>query len=75
MFIQNFRNASKGLGKYCPIKNELLVRKGRKTYRFTCGECELRFTAPGCEEVLFQLAPDAEVFELRRGIARLVNPQ
>lgn len=73
MLIQSFRKASRGMGEYCPIKNELRVRKGRKVYRFTCGEGELRFAAPGHEEVVEYISPDATVRELRRGIASLVE--
>jgi len=73
MLIRNFRAAAKGHGEYCPIKNELRVRKGRKVYRFTCGEYELRFAAPGREEVVLLLAPDAKVSEFRRCIADLTN--
>lgn len=73
MLIQNFRKASEGYGKYCPIKNELRVRKGRKVYRFICGNCELRFVAPGSEEVVIHPAPDATVHELRRCISYLAD--
>jgi hypothetical protein len=57
------------------VNNELRVRKGRKVYRFTCSESELRFTAPGCEEVVIHIAPDATVPELRKGIAGLLGAQ
>ena len=75
MIFKRFREAAKGHGKYCPVKNELLVRKGRQFYRFTCGESELRFTAPGCEEVVLPFAPDVEVREFRRSIAGLMDPR
>jgi len=75
MLKQVFRKASRGLGEFCPTKNELRVRKGRKVYRFTCGECELRFASPGREEVVFHIAPDATALELRRGIASLIESQ
>jgi hypothetical protein len=71
--IQNFRNAAKGHGKYCPVMNELQVRKGRKIYRFSIGEDVLRFTAPGRSEVAFLIAPDATVTEFRRSFAELVD--
>jgi hypothetical protein len=73
MLIQKFRTAAKGNGKYCPVKNELRVRKGRKVYRFTCGECELRFAAPAQPEVAFPVAPDATVREFRRGISAIIE--
>ena len=73
MVIQNFRTAAKGHGTYCPIKNELRVRKGRKVYRFTCGEYELRFAAPGQPEVVFSVAPDVKVLEFRRCITELTG--
>lgn len=71
MLIQNFHTAAKGHGEYCPVKNELRIRKGGKLYRFTCGECELRFTAPGREEVVFPFASDAKVSEFKRCITYL----
>jgi len=74
MISQRFRVAVKGRGKYCPIKNELLVRKGRKTYRFVCGEGELRFTAPGSSEIVFPFALDVKVHEFRRFITWLMIP-
>jgi hypothetical protein len=73
MIIQRFRVAAKGHGKYCSIKNELLVRKGRMTCRITCEKYMLRFTAPGCSEFLIPFAPDVKVHEFRRTIAWLVD--
>jgi hypothetical protein len=73
MLFQNFRSAAKGYGKYCPVKNELHVRKRNKIYRFICGEYELRFAAPARPEVVFPIAPDATVLELRRCIAELID--
>ena len=73
MISQRFRAAVKGHGKYCPIRNELLVRKGGKTYRFICGESEFRLEAPGCEEVVFPFAPDVKVREFRRCITELID--
>jgi hypothetical protein len=73
MLIQNFRAAAEGRGEYCPIKNELRIRKGREVYRFTCGEFELRFAAPGREEVVFILAPDAKVHEFTRCFTDLTD--
>jgi len=73
MLLRSFRKASRTLGEYCPVKNELRVRKGRKVYRFTCGEGELRFATPGSAEVVIHIAPDATVPELVRGIARLIE--
>lgn len=71
MVIQNFRTAAEGQGKYCPMKNELRVRKQGKVFRFTCGAHELRFASPGYPEVIFSLASDATVDELRRCITEL----
>jgi hypothetical protein len=73
MLIQNFRSAATGHGKYCPTKNELLIRKGGSVYRFTCKECEIRFAAPARPEVVLDIAPDATVHELRRGIALIID--
>jgi hypothetical protein len=73
MLIQNFRTAAKGHGKYCPTKNELRVRKGRKVYRFTCTEYEIRFAAPARPEVVITIAPDATVPELRRAIPSIID--
>lgn len=73
MILQNFRAAAIGHGEYCPVKNELRVRKGRKIYRFTCGEGELRFKASGRDEVVFPIAPDATVRELRKCIIYLID--
>lgn len=75
MLARSFSKASVGLGEFCPLKKELLVRKGRKVYRFTCGNGELRFTAPGQEELVIYIASDATVPELRKGIASLIDPQ
>lgn len=61
------------MGEYCPTKDELRVRKGRKVYRFTCGESELRFAAPGREEVVEYIATDATVRELRQAFAFLIE--
>ena len=73
MLIQNFRTAAKGLGQYCPDRNELRVRKGRKLYRFTCEECELRFAVSARPEVVLLVAPDTTVRELRCWITGLIN--
>ena len=74
MFIRNFRTAAKGLGKHCPIKNELRIRRGRKVYRFTCcGEGKLGFAAPAQPEVVIIISPDATVRELRRGIPLIID--
>jgi hypothetical protein len=73
MLFKKFSVAAKGHGKYCPVKNELRVRRGRKTYRFFCGECELRFAATGRPEVVFPVSPDATVRELRRGISSIID--
>ena len=73
MLIQNFRIAAKGHGKYCPTKNEIRVRKGRKVYRFTCTEREIRFAAPARSEVALHISPDATVRELRRSISLMID--
>jgi hypothetical protein len=73
MLLENFRSAVEGYGKYCPVKNELRVRRRSKIYRFTCGECELRFAAPARPEVVFLIAPDATTLELRGCIAKLID--
>lgn len=73
MVIRNFRTAAQGLGKFCPIKNELRVRKGRKTYRFTCGEQELRLASTGQPELVLPLASDAKVYEFRKFIVLLIE--
>jgi hypothetical protein len=73
MLARSFRNASMGLGEYCPVKGELRIRKGRKVYRFTCGDGQLRFAAPGREQVVIHIAADATSPELRRGIASLIE--
>jgi hypothetical protein len=71
--MQVFRQASEGYGTYCPIKNELRVRKGRKVYRFICAESELRFLAPGSEEVVLYFACDITILEFKRCIAYLLE--
>lgn len=73
MLIHNFRIAAKGKGEYCPVKNELRVRRGRKVYRFTCGEFELRFATPSREVLVTHISPDATVRELRRGISSIID--
>jgi hypothetical protein len=72
MILQNFRAAAMGLGRYCPKKNELRVCRGRRTYRFTCGEQEIRIAATGQPEVVIPLAPDATVEEFKQSIAVLI---
>lgn len=72
--IQNFRTAAEEHGKYCPVMNELQVRKGRKIYRFSIGEGVLRFTAPERPEVMLPIATDATVTELSRCFTVLVDP-
>lgn len=71
--LLTFRKASRGLGEYCPVKNELRVRKGRRVYRFTCGDGELRFAASGQEELVIPMAYDATVRELRQAFAFLIE--
>jgi hypothetical protein len=56
-----------------PVKNELRVRRGRKVYRFTCKEGELRFAASARTEVVFHLAPDATVLEMRRSFSSMID--
>jgi hypothetical protein len=73
--FKNFRTSAKNFGEYCAVKNELRVRKGRKIYRITCGEGELRFAAPARPEVVIPIAPDATVPEFRRLIAYLIDSQ
>ena len=73
MIIQKFRTATRGLGEYCEVKNELRVRKGRKLYRFTCMEDKLQFAVTGRPNVAIPLAPDATVDEFRRSIASLIK--
>lgn len=73
MLLLSFRTASRGMGEYCPVKNELRVRKGRKVYLLTCGDGELRFAASGQEELVILIAYDATAPELRKGIASLLG--
>ena len=73
MFHHVLQEAAKGHGNYCPVKNELQVRKDRELYRFSFGECELRFAASGRPEVVFLVAPDITVSELRRCISKLID--
>ena len=68
---QNFREAAEAHGKYFPDRNELHVRKDGRIYRFICGDCEIRFTAPKRPEIVLPIAPDATVRELGRCIACL----
>lgn len=71
--MQIFRQASIGYGKYCPIKNELRVRRGSKIYRITCEKCVLRFVAPESEEVVIPFASDITILEFKRSIAYLLE--
>ena len=73
MLTQAFRNACRGYGTYCPNKNELRIRKRRMVYRFRCGESELRFVAPGREELLIHIAPDATALEFKRCFDYLIE--
>ena len=73
MLMQNFSIAAKGHGKYCPVKNELRVRRGRKVYRFTCGEYELRISSSAKPEVALPIAPDATVSEFRNSFSSLID--
>jgi hypothetical protein len=71
--MQNFSIAAKGYGKYCPVKNELRVRRGRKVYRYTCGESELRISTAARPEVALLIAPDATVSELRNAFTSVID--
>ena len=73
MLHQVLRQAAEGHEVSCPAENELQIRKDGRTYRFTCGNCELRVEDSGGPEVVFLLAPDATVQELRRFLAELVD--
>lgn len=73
MIIQKFRTATRDLGEYCDLTNELRVRKGRKLFRFTCMEDELRFATTGRPNLAIPVAPDATVDEFRRSIASLIK--
>lgn len=73
MANRNFRAAAQGFGKYCPVKNELRIRKGGKTYRFICGEQELRVLATGKPEIVIPIASDAKVCEFQRTIALMIG--
>jgi hypothetical protein len=64
--------AAKGIGTYCPVKNELLVRNGRKTRRFVCENHEIRVVTPAGEESVFYCAPDATTRELKRFFAEMI---
>ena len=74
MLSQNFRKAAKALGMYIPERSELQIRKGGRIYRFFCEDGMIRFAPPGGPEVEILVAPDATVWELRRGIALYCDP-
>lgn len=59
-------------GKYCPAKNELLVRNGRKIQRFVCGNHEIRVVAPAKEEAVYYCAPDATARELQKFFTEMI---
>jgi hypothetical protein len=69
MLFQNFRLAAEGQGEYCPLKNEIRIRKGGKVFRFVCEEDEILFTAPDRPEIAIPIALDATASELRRGMS------
>lgn len=73
MNIQNFRTAVKRLGNYCPDNNELRVHKGRKIYRFTCSQHELRVSASAQPKMIFRVAPYPMVHELKNAIGLIVD--
>ena len=73
MLSKKFSVAAKTHEKYCPVKNELRVRRDRKIYRFFCGEDKLRFVANGFPEVVNFISSDATVPELWRGIASIID--
>jgi hypothetical protein len=73
MLSQIFRNACEEYGTYCPNKNELRILKHRKAYRFTCGESELRFVAPGREQIVILVAPDVTTYEFKRCFTYLID--
>jgi len=70
---EKFRTAAESFGGYCPVKNELRVRKGRKTYRFTLGRGVIHCEAPDLPEVVCPFSPDVTVGEFKRFIASLTN--
>lgn len=73
MLTQKFRAATKMHGEYCPAKNELRVRRGRRVYRVTCEECTIRFKVSSFPDVIFDLAPDATDRELSRSIGTIID--
>jgi hypothetical protein len=73
MLTDNFRKAAKGHGTYCPVKNELQVRKGRKIHHFRCGEHTLLHTPPARQEITLLVASDATAPELRHCFDIVIN--
>ena len=73
MLIKNFITAAKDYGNYCPVKNELRVRRGRRVYRVSCGESELRLVTSGRPEYVIAVAPDVTVRELRRTFSLIAD--
>jgi len=73
MLNQNFIAAAKDYGEYCPFRNELRVRRGRKVYRLTCGDAELRVAATGQPEVVLPIADNATVQELKCAFSLIVD--
>ena len=65
MLAQPLKKAAEEFGKYCPERNELLVRKGRKTHRLIFGKSDVRIVSPAKPEVVIYFAPDITVRELK----------
>jgi hypothetical protein len=71
MLAKPLQKAANGFGKYCPEKNELIVRKSRKTLRFIFEKGKVRVLFPTRREVVFYFAPDIRAHELRNFIAEM----
>jgi hypothetical protein len=71
MLAQPLQAAAKEFGKYCPVKNELLVREGRKTHRFIFGDGQIRVVFPAGQESVLYVSTDITVRELKQFIARM----
>ena len=71
MLAQSLQEAAGKFGKFCPVKNELVVRKGRKTHRFIFGDGELRVVFPDGQEILNYFAADMKASDLKPFIARM----
>ena len=73
MLSENLQIAAAKCENHCIKTDEILIRRGRKTYRFRVRENDLFFVAPGQPEQILIISSDATVAELKEFILSLID--